>query len=140
MSASVHLFRCGSCKVTYSVLSKDPHRHLLKNGVPCPNYPCEGTVKALAKTNARMKAVSVRALELYQAHILGLQHERFCSPERLIKFMTGAKIEKVDVEVHPDRNKAILHSITLEGGKTVHLGPSTHGALALKLTENKSVR
>lgn len=140
MTSSTNIFRCSACKVTYSVSSKDPDIHLLQKDVRCPNHPCNGIVVEIAKTNARVKAVKVKAVELYQAHQMGFSSERKCGPAELTKMLTGTKVISVDVDKTSDPDKSILRSITLEGGRTLHLAPSTIGVVVLKVTENRNVR
>jgi len=131
-----NIYCCLTCRVLYAVPSDDPDLRLLEKPALCPNYPCRGELSPLAETNADIRAVKVTALELFQAHQLGLVSERRCGPEDLQKNLVGWKIISIDMAQASDPNKSILRSITLENGKTVHLGPSTFGAVALKVTEN----
>lgn len=134
------IFQCSKCKVTYSVSSKDSDLHLLRGEVCCPNHPCKGKIVEIAKTNAKVRAVKVRAVELYQAHQMGFASERKCGPKELAKILTGAKVLSVDIDKSQDPNKSIIRSLTLEGGKTIHLAPSTLGVVVLKVTERRDVR
>lgn len=134
------IYCCLTCRVLYAVPSDDPDLRLLERPVPCPNYPCRGELSPFAETNADIRAVKVTALELFQAHQLGLASERRCGPEDLQKLLIGATIVGIDVAQATDPNKSIFRSITLQNGKVVHFGPSTFGAVALKVTENNDGR
>jgi hypothetical protein len=134
------IFHCPVCKVTYSVSEKDPDLRLLKTAVPCPNNHCKGRIKEFASTNANIKAVKVKAIELYQANQMGFKKERKCGPKDLSKVLAGATIKSIEVDSSNTPDRALLRSITLENGKTLHLGPSTLGVVVTKITENRDVR
>ena len=141
MSANVHYFRCSVCSVTYSVSVRDPDILLVMGKVtPCPNHPCTGKVTHLASGNTKMQAVKVKAIELYQAHQMGFKAERKCGPADLAKLLTGATVLRADIDKSADPNKSIIRSITLKGGKTIHLAPSTYGVVVIKVTEGRDVR
>jgi hypothetical protein len=140
--SSLELFRCGACGILFSVSAKDPDLFLLSLGTPllCPNHPCKGTIGPFAKTNAKVKAIKVTASELYQAREFGLKEERSCGPKDITKLLEGATIASVEVEEGKFPHRALVRSITLKNGKTLHLGPSTLGVVATKVTEKKNVR
>lgn len=149
MSTETVIYSCNKCQVSFAVSATDPDIRLLpkpwtkadgkkRTSLNCPNTPCPGKVRSYAKTNARMLVMATRvgALELYQACLgLGLEDERQCSPHTIKKLLTGSRIYSVALETMTDPNKALIRSITLEGGKTIHIGPSTHGAVVFKVTE-----
>lgn len=140
MMSSLRIYQCSECKISYSVSSKDIDIHLLSKDVACPLHPCEGKIRFLAKTNARIKTVRIKAIELYQAPRMGFLHERKCGPSEVNKLLKNAVITNVDIDKTKDPTKSILRSITLKGGKTIHLAPSTQGVVVLKITGDRNVR
>lgn len=149
MSTETITYSCNKCQTSFVVSAADPNIRLLpkpwtksdgkkRTSLSCPNTPCSGKVRNYAKTNARMLVMAVRvsAIELYQACLgLGLEGERQCSPNTIKKLLTGSRIFSVTLETMTDPDKALIRSITLEGGKTFHIGPSTQGAVVYKVTE-----
>lgn len=140
MSPTNYIFSCSKCRTFYSVSATDPDLRLLEREVSCPNFPCKGKIVPFVQTNAKMKAVKVKAVELFQSHQMGLGEERKCGPKTLRKLLTGATIKDLDIDKGTGPDRSIIRSITLVGGKTIHLGPSTHGVVVLKVTENRDGR
>lgn len=137
MSATRHIYRCPVCSVAYSMSSKDPDLRLLAKGIKCPSHPCTGKLSPFAKTNAKIKAVKVTAAELYQAQHVGFKSERYNKAD-LLKLLKGAVIEGVDI-TDSGSGRPLINYITLENGKTVHLGPSILGVVATRVTEKNDV-
>ena len=98
---------------------------------PCPW--CHGIMRQSKRTGSNDPVVSVRTA--YEALSgLGWPEEQVCSPTQMKKLLVGKKITAVEVEVGTKPSRSILHSITLEDGRTLYLGSSPLGAVAYKVT------
>lgn len=128
-------WRCPACGDTYSVSKKDSDLKLLKDKMPCIGRGCGGSLQQSRRPY--LHALVVKARTLYQAcEGLGTPAERKCSPAVVKKLLVGSKIVDVAVTPSSDKNRAFLTTITLEGGKTVHLAPSTKGVTVFKVTND----
>ena len=134
------LFTCRRCKLAFVVPVDDASGNLLKKRMRCPNWvTCKGTIYENATTNVAPTGLTtslLSAVQLYQATMgSGLPEERNCGPKDVKKLMTGAKITAVQLGDAPTANRSLIHSITLDNGKVLHLAPSTKGATVFKITE-----
>ncbi len=133
------LFTCRKCSRAYAVPALDANLRLLKSRMRCPNWmTCKGSIYRGAETNVKpsFHVVMLSAIELYQASMgTGLPEERKCGPKDLKKIMVGSKITEVQLGDAPAANRSLIHSITLDNGKVLHLAPSTKGASVFKITE-----
>jgi DNA-directed RNA polymerase subunit RPC12/RpoP len=132
-------YRCIKCGCSFFVKSNDPDKGLLKRSMRCPNYVrCKGRIirKSWANAGEIRNFRWVRAKELYQACAgLGLESERDCSPETLRRLLHGNRVVATELQDTGDPKKAILLSLTLNTGKTIHLSSSVKGAIIYKVTE-----
>lgn len=130
-------YTCASCRKSWlAVGSKDEQALLEALATPaCPKFGCEGQLRREKKNDA--DAEYVRAGAFYEAlNSLGLPEERLCGPEDLGSLLVGKRIESIHLEPSPSPHRSIVHSITLEGGLTLHLSTSGHGATAYRMTRS----
>jgi hypothetical protein len=139
------LFTCRKCKLFIMVPADDTSGHLLKKRMRCPNWvTCKSSIYENATTNIAPvggQTHLLSAIQLYQSTMgTGLPEERNCGPKDIKKLMTGAKITAVQLGDAPTANRSLIHSITLDNGKVLHLAPSTKGATIFKVTEDRHGR
>lgn len=137
---STEWYKCSKCEKSFFIKSDDPHKHLLKKSMKCPNFVrCKGRVTHRSWSNTTGEIRNYRwssGLELYQAAAgLGLMTERDCSPETLQRVMVGSRVVVAEIQETGDPQKSILMSLTFENGKVVHLASSVKGAIVYKVTE-----
>lgn len=140
---SFDLWYCTKCKKSFTVPHDDKNKHLLKKGMRCPNFiECKGKISPKAwdtlKTDRLENYRQVTAIELFQASAgVGLPSERKCSPDDIRKLILGARIVDAQLSKATDPSKSLLLSLTVEGGKTIHLATSTSGPIVYKVTEKR---
>ncbi len=138
------LFTCKKCSSAYLVPVVDPQGHLLKKRMHCPNWvTCRGSIYENAQTDIKpsFPVSSLSAIQLWQATMgTGLPQERNCGPKDLKKLMVGAKILEIQLGDAPITNRSLIHSITLDNGKVIHLAASTKGPTVFKVTEARNGR
>ncbi len=138
------LFTCRRCRLAFMVPADDDKNHLLKKRVRCPNWvTCKGRIYENAETNIapQMPTTFLSATELWQATMgSGLPEERNCGPRDVKKLMVGATILGIQLGDSPVPTRSLIHSITLDNGKTLHLAPSTKGATVFKITGDRHGR
>jgi hypothetical protein len=138
-------YRCSKCEHSFLLSTEDPYIHLLKSkNMNCPDWQtCKGKLKERSLDSKNLpsgyipRARRISGLDLYQASLgIGLPGERKCSPSALKKLLLGAVIKDIHLEKAGDPNKALLVSISLDNGKTIHVGVSTKGPIVYKMTES----
>ncbi len=134
------ILKCTACNIVYSVPSNDPDINLLDKNIRCPLYPCTGAITKLAETTIPVKAIPVKAVELYQAYVLGFPDQHTYSLTDILNFINGKRISRVELDQGLIETRPIIRSITIEiddnRTKTIHLASSTAGVIILKITED----
>ncbi len=141
-------FRCSTCKASYAVSANDKKLDLLTVGMSCPGknglkkksraaaiaaWGCPGQLRGARKWDPEM--IILKAQELFQATSgMGLPDEKNCIPKNLRKLLIGKKIEDLMMGPGPGK-RAMVQSITVEGGVTIHLATSTKGVTIYKVTK-----
>lgn len=132
-TAFARFWSCKKCSGAWAVLKHDPDVGLLKSRMRCPNYDrCKGHLREVSKAE---NAARMPALSLWQSIMgMGTPEQRKCSPKELEKVLSGAKVKAVVLECHANPGRSIIHTLSLDNGKTIHFAGSPSGAVVYKVT------
>jgi len=120
----------------YMMAEVDPDLSLFspKVKVPCPVTWCPGYMTR--RKRGPKSAVYMKAKELFLLTMgRGALEERECNADVLSKLLVGSVISSVDLVDMGEKNRSIVNSLTLKGGRTVHFATSTQGATIYKVTK-----
>lgn len=121
------------CRIKLSVLANDPDLHLLPNRIKC--WSRSHCRYYLARNDKALAGSIVRAMDIYKTMVsLGSESERLCSPADIKKHLLGKKVTGVALEMASDKNRSFITTLTVEGGTTIYLAPSTKGVTIYKVT------
>lgn len=119
---------------------------LWKDGMPCVRSDCDammgGVTNPVAESALRqgwVNSLNLTAEEFFQALCgFGLPEEIGSDPEVVRALLLSAKVS--DVSVHASSSgKTVLDRVDLDNGTSLHLAPSSRGAVVFKVTRRRDV-
>jgi hypothetical protein len=144
----MNYFVCKDCLTGLRVSGSDAEvRTLLvppwyPHDYPCPN--CEGKMSYVgpnvaSESLAKLNIHNVTALEAFPLFYgLGLPEERDCGETAVRGALVGSVVQSVEVTQVRGHNRAVIHSITLSNGLTLHMAASGEGAVVYRIASRRS--